>query len=270
MGAANAAPFQELEGIENALSGLKSEITALEETARSQGAMTTLRGVGHDILNPVSRMKRILGLLDMNSKHGSQVDPELLASLRSNLKRLSGYAEQLKHIYKARQTEIRASVTVLDVTAEIAALTAELAFDSEAIDRSIRIEVCTGETCGVRISKTALARIVENLVGNAIQAAPDNSTVRISVQGTKETVRVAVSDSGSGIAPEHLDKIFDPGFTTKTNKGTGLGLFVVKELSDQFGGLVSEQSDVPVGATFLIEFPRATIEVNHDIQAALG
>ena len=61
-----AAPFTEIEPIGTALAGLKSEIDALEKAARQQGALTTLRGVGHDILNPVSRMKRILGLLEID------------------------------------------------------------------------------------------------------------------------------------------------------------------------------------------------------------
>ena len=51
----HAAPFEEIEPIGAALSGLKAEIDVLEQTARQQGALTTLRGVGHDILNPVAR-----------------------------------------------------------------------------------------------------------------------------------------------------------------------------------------------------------------------
>ena len=89
------APFTELEPIETALLNLKNEIDLLENTARQEGALTMLRGVGHDILNPVARMKRALGILELTKGNKVVLDHELYQALQVNLRHLSAYAEQL-------------------------------------------------------------------------------------------------------------------------------------------------------------------------------
>ena len=66
-----------------------------------------------------------------------------------------------------------------------------------------------------------------------------------------------VRDTGSGIAPEHLDKIFEPFFTTKPeDRGTGLGLPVAREIVESYGGKLVVQSTVGAGTTFTFDLPR--------------
>lgn len=261
-----SAPFDEIKPIELALAGLKNEIDELENMARQQGALTTLRGVGHDILNPVSRMKRILGLLQMNS--GQESSEELVASLSANLKRLSSYAEQLKFIYKKQSGEQVGGVAPLDLSAEVRALAKELHFDSEAQEKKITIAADVTPDCHARIPAPAFGRIIENLCGNSIQASSANSTVSVKVATAGSAIQVTVEDQGCGIAEEHKKKIFEPGFTTKINKGTGLGLFVVKQICEQYGGAISLESEIGRGTCIKLEFPKT--EVKHGLQAALS
>jgi two-component system NtrC family sensor kinase len=76
---------------------------------------------------------------------------------------------------------------------------------------------------------------------------------------------VEITDSGAGIATEHLNRIFDPFFTTKTNpqpgqhKGTGLGLAVSYGILQEHGGKISVESQVGVGTTFRLEIPAAGV-----------
>lgn len=261
-----SAPFEEIKPIALALAGLKKEIDGLENFARQQGALTTLRGVGHDILNPVSRMKRILGLLQMDSnfeEHG-----ELVSRLNANLKRLSSYAEQLKFIYKEQSGESVENVTPLNLSAEASALVKELHFDCEAQEKKISISADVSSDCLVKIPAPAFGRIIENLCGNSIQASGANSTVSVRVAAVGSSVQVTVEDRGCGIPEEHKKKIFEPGFTTKMNKGTGLGLFVVKQICDQYGGTIRIDSEVGRGTCIELEFPK--IEVKNGLQIALG
>lgn len=249
------APYSELRSIESALSGLNNEIATLEKAAHEHGALSTLRGVGHDILNPVSRMKRILWLLNSEQSKAENANAELLASLESNLKRLSGYAEQLKHIYKKHASNSASLDQTLDASAEIRALMGELAFDADALDRKISLHVRTDEGCFTGIPKAALARIIENVVVNSIQASPAGGVVQVLVKKLDSTIQVSISDDGHGIRNEDMNRIFESGFTTKPNKGTGLGLFVVKQLTEQYGGGVEVFSKEGEGTKFSLRLP---------------
>lgn len=249
-----AAPFSEIEPIGAALSGLKAEIDALEYNARQQGALTTLRGVGHDILNPVARMKRLLGLLEVGESS------EHFASLRANLRRLSSYAEQLKLIYKRQSGENIDEAPVTDVSREIRELARELLGDPEAIEKKVRLEVEIVDGCSARIPAPALGRVVENLCSNSIHASDMGATVTLRVTPNGDSVSIRVEDKGFGIPTNFQTKIFEPDFTTKTNRGTGLGLYVVKHVCEQYGGKISFCSE-PGATAFTLEFPK--VEVSH-------
>lgn len=108
----------------------------------------------------------------------------------------------------------------------------------------------------------ALRRIVENLVRNAcesLEGKPGTVAIRIEDapdDGGEAGVRLEVSDTGPGISPENLAKIFNDFYTTK-EKGTGLGLSIVRRLVSDFNGTVSAESDPGSGARFIVWFPAA-------------
>jgi len=201
-------------------------------------------------------------------KSGRDSSEELVASLGANLKRLSSYAEQLKFIYKRQSGEQVEGVAPLDLSAEVRALAKELHFDSEAQEKKITIAADVAPDCHARIPAPAFGRIIENLCGNSIQASSANSTVSVKVAPAGSAIQVTVEDQGCGIAEEHKKKIFEPGFTTKINKGTGLGLFVVKQICEQYGGAISLESEIGRGTCIKLEFPKT--EVKHGLQAALS
>lgn len=253
-----SAPFVEIEPIGVALAGLRGEISELEGAAREQGALSTLRGVGHDILNPVLRMKRILGLLEMRAATSTGSD-DLLTSMSANLKRLSGYAEQLKYIYRQQTGETVGAVPITDLSHEMAALVKELGFDSEARDKNLAVIADVAPGCHAQIPAAAFGRIIENLYGNSVHAANVNSSVSMRVEDVGTSVRVSIEDRGSGISDSDKSKIFRSGFTTKPNTGTGLGLFVVKQICDEYGGTIQLDSKVGRGTRINIEFPKCEV-----------
>lgn len=247
-------PFAEIEPVGKALLGMKDYIDALESNAREQGALVTLRGIGHDILNPVSRMKRILSVLEAEGRS----NPENLGSLRANLKRLSGYAEQLKLMYKQQMGETSDSAPAVDVAKEVCDLAKELLTDPEAIEKRLSFSVDAKESCTSRIPAPALSRIVENICNNGIQASPEGATLSLKVESKGDRVSILVRDEGSGIPEELHTRIFHADFTTKGNKGTGLGLFVVKQVCEQYGGKIAFSSSKS-GTSFTLDFPRVEV-----------
>jgi two-component system NtrC family sensor kinase len=107
-----------------------------------------------------------------------------------------------------------------------------------------------------------LQQVLVNLVVNAVQAMPGGGKLTIHTSLDKDGwVEVAVEDTGHGIAPEHMDKLFTPFFTTKEQgKGVGLGLAVSYGIIERHGGKIEVKSEVGKGSTFTIRLPAAIAE----------
>jgi signal transduction histidine kinase len=95
-----------------------------------------------------------------------------------------------------------------------------------------------------------------NLLVNASQAIPEQGTITIRTFKEGDIVNVQISDTGVGIPPTNLSRIFDPGFTTKgVGVGTGLGLSIVFQIVQDHGGTIDVESGVGKGTTFTVRLP---------------
>jgi signal transduction histidine kinase len=104
----------------------------------------------------------------------------------------------------------------------------------------------------------ALYQVLTNLIRNAVSASRERKTpVVVTLGQVGETLRLAVRDDGVGIAAEHLERIFEPGFTTQAfGSGSGTGLLVVRQVTQEmFGGTIRVESTVRRGATFEVSLP---------------
>ena len=105
----------------------------------------------------------------------------------------------------------------------------------------------------------AIIQICVNLIINALQAMNGQGTLTLGARSTDQVVSISIGDTGPGIPPEKMDKIFEPFYTTKPpGQGTGLGLHSVRALVQEYGGQVLIQSTVGQGTTFHLEFPIST------------
>ncbi len=112
---------------------------------------------------------------------------------------------------------------------------------------------------GVVLTDAGLLRqILVNLLANALDAAGDAGTVTLGARRDGGDVLVTISDTGSGIAPDDLRRIFEPFYTTKgRGKGTGLGLAICRELTAALGGTISVESEPGRGSAFTVRIPAA-------------
>src|SRR5690606_11788032 len=111
----------------------------------------------------------------------------------------------------------------------------------------------------VDVEPQLMQQVFFNLVKNACQAMKERGTLSIETRVSPEGDRaeLIVSDTGSGMAPEILEHIFDFFFTTKSQgQGTGLGLSMSKSIVDQFGGEIAVHSQVGEGSRFSVRLPR--------------
>ena len=99
-----------------------------------------------------------------------------------------------------------------------------------------------------------LEQVLLNLLGNAVEATEEGE-LRVATQLAEEGVEIVVQDTGAGIPPEHIERIFDLYFTTKP-EGTGLGLSMVHRIVSEHGGRIEVQSKVGEGTQFVVLLPR--------------
>ncbi len=125
--------------------------------------------------------------------------------------------------------------------------------------RRVSVVLALGtEPVMVTVNRTRIEQILVNLVTNAVDAigeAPGKITITVHAKSDRAVCEV--HDTGDGMSPDTLDQIFEPFFTTKPpDKGTGLGLPVVREIIESYGGTVSVTSELGAGTTFRFDLPR--------------
>lgn len=102
-----------------------------------------------------------------------------------------------------------------------------------------------------------LRQIVVNLLSNALDAVDRNGRIDLEARPVDDDVLITVSDTGHGIPPDDLRRIFEPFYTTKgRGKGTGLGLAICRQLTAALGGTISVESEAGKGSTFFVRIPR--------------
>jgi CheY-like chemotaxis protein/anti-sigma regulatory factor (Ser/Thr protein kinase) len=122
------------------------------------------------------------------------------------------------------------------------------------------------EPLGVSANEGRLGQVFLNLLVNAAQAIPEGDVerneIRVVTRSHAEGVAIEVRDTGSGMSPEHLEKLFEPFFTTKpVGVGTGLGLSICQDIVSGFGGRMEVESEVGRGTLFRVILPAATSAV---------
>ena len=119
----------------------------------------------------------------------------------------------------------------------------------------IQVEKQYGNIPAVECQPNRLNQVFMNLLINASQAIPDRGTITIKTARKGDSATISISDTGVGIPPENLSRIFDPGFTTKgVGVGTGLGLSICYKIVEEHHGRIEVESD-DKGTTFTITLP---------------
>lgn len=109
----------------------------------------------------------------------------------------------------------------------------------------------------VAVDRTRIVQVLTNLLGNAVDHTGDG-TVSVSVRASTDEVVFAVSDTGSGIAPQDLERVFDRFWQADdpAGRGTGLGLAIARGIVEAHGGTIHAESRVGRGSTFSFRLPR--------------
>lgn len=146
------------------------------------------------------------------------------------------------------------------VALETAVRNALYLLEPECLRRGVEVDFQNGEAVRVLADPVALEQIVHNLLQNALQALDDmpEDQRRVAIEATARDAmgRLTVSDSGRGVAPDALPRLFEPFFSTR-NDGLGLGLSLSETLASEMGGTLTADSAVARGARFILSLPLA-------------
>jgi signal transduction histidine kinase len=129
-----------------------------------------------------------------------------------------------------------------------------------AEDKDITITAPEGVHAVAAGDRDRLKQVIVNLLDNAIKYTPAGGRIRVTVDETGDMTVLSVSDTGAGIAPQDVPRIFDRFYRVATDRGeigAGLGLAIVKSICTAHGGRISVDSRVGEGSTFRMELPRA-------------
>jgi signal transduction histidine kinase len=125
---------------------------------------------------------------------------------------------------------------------------------SRAESRGVRLEVEAGAPGTALVDPAQLRQALDNLVRNAVEATPEGGRVTLAARRESGGHAVEVRDTGRGIEPDHLPRIFDLYFTTKAD-GTGVGLAVTQQIVTAHGGTIEVDSRPGAGTTMTVHLP---------------
>lgn len=213
--------------------------------------------IAHELRNPLTV---IGGYLDAMRSGDLEPTPARLEAVYMEIAHLEGIVQDLRTLSLAEAGALaldRAPVLVQELLPRLSAR-----FMPQAARQKITLSVDAPQSLpAVHVDDTRLTQVLDNLLTNALQHTPEGGRIKLTATAAPDALQIAVSDTGPGIAPEVLPRIFerfyrgDPSRATDA-RSSGLGLAIARALVDAHGGRIRAQSELGRGTTFYIELPR--------------
>ncbi len=226
----------------------------LEERARTEAALVKTERlatagrlaatIAHEINNPLEAVTNLIYLA--RSAPGGEAR-RYLQMVEEELARIAHITKMTLGFY--RDSGAPTPVDLAELVREVLAL-----YEAKLRTKNIRVHTELKYPQQVFGSKGELRQVIANLVANAIDVLPPGGALTVSAADSDGSAQLRVSDNGHGIPAENLTRIFEPFFTTKAELGTGLGLWVSRQIVEKHGGTITVESS-PAGTSFSICLP---------------
>ena len=225
---------------------------------RKTGKLATIgelaSGIAHEIRNPLAGIGAAVEVL---AEKSSEQDREIVGEIRCQIQRLNSTLRGLLDFARPKEPEI----VTCDVDELVKPMIALARPDAQKTHINIDADSIT-DLPPICTDPQQIQQAILNILLNGIQAMPHGGTLTIRGEviekmlqpGHPRTLRLAIHDTGVGIPPENLGRIFSPFFTTK-HRGTGLGLAITRSIIEKNNSHISVQSEVDHGTTVTLEFP---------------
>jgi signal transduction histidine kinase len=212
--------------------------------------------ITHEIRNPLNAIGLNAELLQEELESSATGDAvQLVRAISREVDRLNGVAEEYLSFARLPRPQLAPQDLSEILSSLLDFLAPELAAARITVERDL-----AAAASGVKGDEGQLRAVFLNLLRNSREAMPGGGTVRVGVRAAGKALEVRVSDTGRGIPPGDLTRIFEPFYSTK-ERGTGLGLAFVQQVIREHGGTIVCESEVGRGTTFTIRLPAHADEV---------
>ena len=237
------------------LAGIVEMTRKLEKAERLSSLGQLAAGVAHEIRNPLNAISMASQRLKREFMPGEEGEKEeyntITTVIRDEIRRLNGIIEEFLTFSKSRRLELRENA-VQDVLQKIVNL---VSAEAKASGISVRTDWPDNPVM-IPMDMDKMQQALLNLVKNAVESINGNGSITIALQREeKGPVKIIISDTGCGLTPEEIERIFNPEYTTK-EKGLGLGLSLAHEIIRGHGGEIQVNSRKGEGTVFEILLPQ--------------
>lgn len=212
----------------------------------------------HELRTPLTSIRGFVEALEDGGMEEPETAKRFLSRIRANADRMASLVDDLLELSRLESGAQPPSLEELDCAAVAADVVAS--FAKIAGRKSITLSARASPVPPVVGDSDRLRRVLEHLVDNALKYTPDGGRVSVQVEPQGAGASVSVHDSGPGIGPEHLPRLFERFYRVDTARsrelgGTGLGLSIVKHLAESMGASVLVTSVPGQGSTFAVRLP---------------
>jgi PAS domain S-box-containing protein len=255
--AARGQVVRAADGTPEKLLGICMDVTARKSTEETLLKAEKLAAAGrmaatvaHEINNPLEAVMNLIFI----ARTGNQDNKPLLELAERELSRVAAITKQTLGFY--RESVSPRNVDVAAVVEEVLTL-----YSTKLETKRITVERQFDFRPVLLLARGELHQVISNILSNAIDASANGGTIHVSVASAEnEQTTISIADSGPGIPDDVQRRLFEPFFTTKKDVGTGLGLWVSRQLMERIGGSVTYQtttSGALTGTCFTLKFRAA-------------
>ncbi len=254
----NAAPVRESGSEALGVVAVLRDITALKKLEVAKSMFISM--VAHELKSPLATIESSLNLIlsgvagddPARNQHLIQRSLTRAAALRT----LIGDLLNLTAIETGNFVLKRTTVDVCQIARSVVD-----SLTDKAAEKGITLSLdCQAKSCEILADTNAITSVISNLIDNAIKYTPSGGQVQVTLQCAETYAKLSVKDTGIGMAPEELVRVFDEFYRVKNQQtatiaGTGLGLTLVRRLVEMHQGRIDAESTVGVGSTFKVKLP---------------
>ena len=227
-----------------------AELELAHERMERQDKLATIGriagSIGHELRNPLGAITNSVYYLNMKCPGDDERIKKHLGIIQEESIRATKIISDLLDFARTRPDESR-SIDASELIGQTL----------EGMQMPGNVEVVTDFQPGiprVTVDPSKLQQAFQNIITNACQAMPDGGRLAIGAKISGPSIEVTFNDTGVGISPENLPRLFEPLYTTKS-KGIGLGLTIAKDIVEKYGGTIDVESELGVGSTFIVRIP---------------
>ncbi|MGE5306236.1 MAG: ATP-binding protein, partial [Alphaproteobacteria bacterium] len=252
-----AAPVYESRGVIVAATVILQDVTRLRRFEELKNDLVAT--VAHEFRTPLTSLRMAVHLCTEQAAGPlTEKQGELLYAAREDCDRLQGMVDDLLDLSRIESGRVELHPTPASISVLLEGALEDCKGEAEAKGVKVKLESPLPDAKAL-VDRDRIGHVFSNLLGNAIRHTPQNGTITLGATSLDGFIRVTVTDTGKGIAADFRQRIFDKFFRVPgtDHKGTGLGLFIAKEIVRGHGGEIGVESELGKGSTFWFTLPVA-------------